>query len=263
MNTKPLQPKRKAHGKTIPIHWTRTFIADISHYSNKIPLCTIEKQVRFKDVNATRIRSAQRVGWSSIFTRAMGLASMEFVDMRRSWLPYPYAHIYEHPIPIGSVAISRSIDNHDAVLFGMIQEANIMGLGSINSKLHRLKTEPVEKINLFKRIRRTSRFPWPIRSIIWNYALFVSGYCKAKNMGTFGISSVSKFNATTMELLTPLTSALNYSQVEENGNCTLRLTFDHRIMDGQQVAQILAFVEEAINTSVKEEILSGRDTLVA
>lgn len=82
-------------------------------------------------------------------------------------------------------------------------------------------------------------------------------------MGTFGISSVSKFNATTMELLTPLTSALNYSQVEENGNCTLRLTFDHRIMDGQQVAQILAFVEEAINTSVKEEIQAGRDALVA
>lgn len=66
--------------------------------------------------------SQKRIGWTSIFTKAMGLASIEFDELRQSWMPFPYAHLYQHPIPIASVAINRIVDTSDAVIFGMVQK---------------------------------------------------------------------------------------------------------------------------------------------
>jgi hypothetical protein len=103
-------------------------------------------------------------------------------------------------------------------------------------------------------MRRTSKFPRPIRALIWNYGLYLSGYCKAKNFGTFSVSSVSQSNANTINLLTPLTSALNYGPISTTGDCTIRLTFDHRVMDGLTVAKVLSFIEESINSSIWEEL---------
>ena len=112
-------------------------------------------------------------------------------------------------------------------------------------------------------MRRTSKFTWPIRAIIWNYGLYLSGYCKAKNFGTFSVSSVSQLDANTIHLLTPLTSALNYGPISANGDCTIRLTFDHRVMDGLTIAKVLSFIEESINVSLREEIENQNESQVA
>jgi len=241
-------------GIKIPVHWTRTLISDIVHYANKVPLCTIEKNINIKAVLTGKNTTRKRIGWTSIFIKAMSLASIEFVELRQFWMPFPYAHLYQHPIPIASVAINRIIDNKEAVVFGMVQKPESKSLTEITEALYYFKDSPIDSVPLLKRIKRTSNFPWPIRALIWNYGLYLSGYCKAKNFGTFSVSSVSQLNANTIHLLTPLTSALNYGPISNNGDCTIRLTFDHRVMDGLTVAKILSFIEQAINLSIREEL---------
>ena len=249
-------------GTIIPVHWTRTLISDIVYYANKIPLCTIEKKINIEAVQIAKSISQKRIGWTSIFTKAMGLASIEFDELRQSWMSFPYAHLYQHPIPIASVAINRIIDNKEAVVFGMIQKPESKPLSEINEALQHFKNSPIDSVSLFKRMRRTSKFPWPIRAIIWNYGLYLSGYCKAKNFGTFSISSVSQLDANTIHLLTPLTSALNYGPIATNGDCTIRLTFDHRVMDGLTIAKVLSFIKESINVSIREEIENQNESQV-
>ena len=241
-------------GTIIPVHWTRTLISDIVYYANKIPLCTIEKQINIEAVQIAKSISQKRIGWTSIFTKAMGLASIEFDELRQSWMPFPYAHLYQHPIPIASVAINRIVDTSDAVIFGMVQKPEEKPLTEITEALHYFKESPIDTVALLKRMRRNSKFPRPIRALIWNYGLYLSGYCKAKNFGTFSVSSVSQSNANTINLLTPLTSALNYGPISTTGDCTIRLTFDHRVMDGLTVAKVLSFIEESINSSIWEEV---------
>lgn len=241
-------------GIKIPVHWTRTLIRDIVHYANKVPLCTIEKEIHIEAVQIARSKSQKRIGWASIFTKAMGLASIKFDELRQSWMPFPYAHLYQHPIPIASIAINRIIDNQESVIFGMIQKTEEKPLTEITEALHYFKESPIDTVALLKRMRRTSKLPWPIRAIIWNYGLYLSGYCKAKNFGTFSVSSVSQSNANTINLLSPLTSALNYGPISTKGECTIRLTFDHRVMDGLTVAKVLSFIEESINSSIREEV---------
>ncbi len=250
-------------GIKISVHWTRTLISDIVYYANKVPLCTIEKNINIEAVQIAKSNSLKRIGWTSIFTKAMGLASIEFDELRQSWMSFPYAHLYQHPIPIASVAINRIIDNQEAVVFGMVQKPDAKPLLEINEALHYFKSSPIDSVSLLKRMRRTSKFPWPIRALIWNYGLYLSGYCKAKNFGTFSVSSVSQLDANTIHLLTPLTSALNYGPISANGDCTIRLTFDHRVMDGLTIAKVLSFIEESINESIREEIENQNETQVA
>lgn len=250
-------------GIKIPIHWTRTLISDIVHHAKKVPLCTIEKDINIKAVLNAKVISEKRIGWTSVFIKAMGLASIEFNELRQFWIPLPYAHLYQHPVTIASVAINRIIDNKEAVVFGMVQKPEEKPLTEITESLHYFKDSPIDSVPLLNRMRRTSKFPWPIRALIWNYGLYLSGYCKAKNFGTFSVSSVSQLNANTLHLLTPLTSALNYGPISNNGDCTIRLTFDHRVMDGLTVAKILSFIEQSINLSIREEFENQDFTQVA
>ncbi|NBR06968.1 MAG: hypothetical protein EBT92_14560 [Planctomycetes bacterium] len=250
-------------GIKIPVHWTRTLISDIVHYATKVPLCTIEKQINIEAVQIAKSTTLKRIGWTSVFTKAMGLASVEFNELRQSWMPFPFAHLYQHPFPIASVAINRIIENKEAVIFGMIQKPEEKPLTEITDSLHYFKDSSIDSVSLLKRMRRTSKFPWPIRAIIWNYGLYLSGYCKAKNFGTFSVSSVSQLNSNTIQLLTPLTSALNYGPISNNGDCIIRLTFDHRVMDGLTVAKILSYIEQTINSSIREEVENQDNSKVA
>jgi len=241
-------------GIKLPVHWTRTLMSDIVHHASKIPLCTIEKQINLENVRIAKANSHQKIGWTSIFIKAMGLASVEFDELRQSWMPFPYVHIYQHPVPIASASINRVVDDREAVVFGMIQKPESKPLVETTEALHFFKNSPIDSVSLLNRMRRTSKLPWPIRSLVWNYGLYLSGYCKAKNFGTFAVSSVSQSDSNTLNLLSPLTSALNYGPVSDFGDCTIRLTFDHRVIDGIAVAKVLSFIDEAVNTTIREEL---------
>ena len=56
-------------------------------------------------------------------------------------------------------------------------------------------------------------------------------------MGTFGVSVYSALGAESLHPLTPLTTALNYGVIQENGDVTVRVIYDHRVMDGATVAR--------------------------
>ncbi|MSR30161.1 MAG: hypothetical protein EXR99_01525 [Gemmataceae bacterium] len=161
------------------------------------------------------------------------------------------------------MAINRLADERDAVLFGLIKDPGEMSLVEISRQFAAMKTGPLKEHRAFHRAKRTSQLPMPLRVLFWNYALYVSGYTKAKNFGTFGVSSVSCFGANTLELLTPLTSSLNYGQVNSDGATLCRLTFDHRVVDGAEVARILGYIEEVINYQIQKELQFQLIPLVA
>jgi hypothetical protein len=56
--------------------------------------------------------------------------------------------------------------------------------------------------------------------------------------------------------LTPLTTTLNYGVIDSEGKVTVRIIYDHRVVNGATVARALARLEEILNTSLVEEIRS-------
>jgi hypothetical protein len=84
--------------------------------------------------------------------------------------------------------------------------------------------------------------------------LCTNGYRRANHFGTFGISVVAAFGAAGLHLLSPLTTTLNYGLFQPDGSIDVRLTYDHRVMDGAPVARALAELEDVLHSEILFEL---------
>jgi hypothetical protein len=203
-----------------------------------------------------RQAAPRRIGWCALFTKAYAIVALARPELRRTYLGLPWPHLYEHPGNIASVAINRLVGAEEGLFFVHLREPQDQPLVQLDDHLQRYKNAPLEEIAVFRRVLDTGWLPRPLRRLLWWWGLNGNGLRKARHLGTFGVSSVAAEGAGTLHLLTPITTALNYGVVEENGTVEVRLTFDHRVLDGLPVARALAHLEEVLNTDIVQELNS-------
>jgi hypothetical protein len=241
-------------GHNIPLSLPRKFICDLLHFARKIPSVPVERRMDLSRVVAARVAAWPRPSWCAIFTKAYAAVAANRPELRRAYLSFPRPHLYEHPESIASVAVERRFGEEDAVFFGHLRGPNNQGLLDLDAHLRRLKEEPIEKIGLFRRVLKTTRWPRPLRRLLWWFGLNVSGNKRAKHLGTFGVSVYSGLGAASLHPLSPLTTTLNYGVIEPNGGVDVRLIYDHRVMDGATVARALADLERVLNNEIVVEL---------
>lgn len=241
-------------GRWISLSPVRRFIGDLVHFARSIPLCTAERRMDLAEVARIRRLAQPSPGWCTLFLRAYSLVAKARPELRRAYLPYPWDHCYEHPESVASVAIERDLGTENGVFFGHVRGPENQSLAGIEKHLHRLKNDPVSSIPLFRRILQVARYPRFVRHLLWWYSLNVSGYDRARHLGTFGISVIAGLGASSVHLLTPLTSALNYGVLGADGSMVVRLTYDHRVLDGGSAARALAELEGALQSQIRSEL---------
>ena len=101
----------------------------------------------------------------------------------------------------------------------------------------------MENIPSYRRAVRLSRVPWPFRRLLWWAALNVFGSVRCRYFGTFGITSLGSQGAGITHLVPLLTSQLHYGMFDPAGGLEMRLSFDHRVLDGATAARGLADLE--------------------
>jgi hypothetical protein len=99
-----------------------------------------------------------------------------------------------------------------------------------------------------------SLLPRPLRRFLWWYSLNIEGYFRSRQYGTFGVSVYASLGAASLHPLSPLTCVLNYGVIEENGEVDVRLVYDHRVLDGANVARALAAIEAALQGPILAEL---------
>jgi hypothetical protein len=203
---------------------------------------------------AARNLASPRPGYCAIFTRAYGLVAVERPELRWAYIPLPWAHFYEHPFNIASVAIERDYGSEKAVFFGHIRAPEHQSLMTIEEHLRRYKEAPIEEIALFRRVLYTCRLPVLLRRLLWKIGISISGHKRSRVLGTFGISVTSALGASTQHLLTPISTALNYDVLSADGSLDVRLTYDHRVLDGGTAARTLAELEEVLKGTILDEL---------
>ena len=241
-------------GRWVPMSPPRRFICDLMHFSRKAPLTTMQRTMRLAAVAEARRFAEPRPGWCALFIKAYSSVAARRPALRRAYMPWPWPHFYEHPWSIASVAVERRWGDEDAVFFAHVRNPHGQTLAGIQSHLDRCKNEPVESIALFRRILQTSRLPWPLRRLAWWYGIYTSGRRRAQYLGTFGVSVTAGLGASSLDLLTPATTALTYGVVVDDGSVDVRLTYDHRVLDGGTAARALADLEEALEGPILWEL---------
>jgi hypothetical protein len=253
----------KQVGRNLPLSPLRKLVCDLLHFAGKVPGATVERTMKLSPVIAARQACVPRPSWCAIFLKAMGMVCARFPELRRAFMPFPWAHLYEHPINVANFTIERRYQDEDVVFLVQVRSPERRSLYELDQIIRTCKEAPVESIKYFRRAIALSKVPWPFRRLSWWVSLNLIGKLRAHNFGTFSVSSVASEGAGVLVLMPLITSTLHYGLFDEKGNLPARITFDHRVTDGACVARAIVGLEEALKTAILEELYTSRAIKVA
>jgi hypothetical protein len=232
----------------------RRWIGDLLYFARKIPSVPVERVMELGELQTHRDRAG--ISWPAIFLKAFGLTALRHPELRQALIDYPWPRGYEHSHSVASVAIERQYQGEPAVFFAQVQAPEKHGLRSIDRELKSFRNEPVESFGYFRRVIRFARLPKLVRRFAWWLSLYWSGNKRAKRLGTFGLSVYASLGASSVHPLSPLSYLLNYGVMDEQGRITVRLIYDHRIVDGAVIARALGTMESILNGAIQAELMT-------
>jgi hypothetical protein len=243
-----------AAGRNLPLSLPRRFICDLVHFARQVPSVPVQRGMNLDPLVAARQVAEPRPSWCAIFTKAYAFVAAAYPELRRSYMPLPRPHLYEHAVNIASVAVERRLGDEDAVFFAHLKSPEKRSLQELDTQLRRYKEQPVETFGSFRRALLVSRLPWPLRRLAWWVGLNAWGRKRAHFFGTFGVSVYSGLGAASLHPLSPLTTTLNYGVITPEGQVDVRLIYDHRVLDGATVARVLAELERVLTCEILAEL---------
>jgi hypothetical protein len=239
-------------GKYYRVSNFRRLVDDVMHFSARVPSVTIERRMDLAPLAAARKACRPSPTWSAIFLKGFARVASYTPALRTSYLNFLGSRFYEHATNVATLNIDRNVRGERVVLQLQIPSPEILSLAEIDALIHEHRTCPAESIPSWRRATRLSRVPRPLRRLLWRAALNVRGQFRARSFGTFGITSLGA-QAGVLYSMPLLTSQLHYGVFEPDGGLDMRLSFDHRVMDGATAAGALADLEEVLLDEILRE----------
>ncbi|HWE36808.1 MAG TPA: hypothetical protein VG406_09600 [Isosphaeraceae bacterium] len=247
-------------GHAVPISGPRRFIGDMVHFAGRLPTVPVSRPMDVGRLAGPRLDHPARPSWAVVFMKAYALVAAANPPLRRAMLGFPWARLYEHPQSTCALALERIHDGEPGIFVGLFRAPEEQSLAQLQEALDFYKSEPLERVGLFRQTLRISRAPTPLRRLLWWSTLELSGFKRAKRFGTFGLTSYGALGAESLHPISPLTTTLTYGPIAADGRVVVKLIYDHRVLDGAYVARRLADVESALHGAVFDELRRSRPT---
>lgn len=236
---------------------SRATVCDILRYDRYVPTCAHDRIFSVESVAAARkaanaMDGGKRISWPAVWMKAYAINAQSFSRLSQTWMSWPTPHLYQHHETVGTLVVHRRFENDDWLFWGQINNLENRSLVEIQSEINHFQTEPVEKI--FRRQLWIARKPAMFRRFCWWLTFQVSGKKKCKRLGTFFLSTISGKGAEIQNPPSMLTSGFTYGPVDASGRSRVTITYDHRLMDGHHVADILIGLEDTLNANLVDEL---------
>lgn len=240
-------------GQRIAISLPQVIVHDLLHFAGKIPTIPVQRQMNLQPLVEARFALTDRPSWTAIFTKAYAIVADEFPELRRVYVDMLKPYLREYPTSIVSIAFERKYEGELAVFTARIKNPSSKKVDRITRMLRRFSNDPIETVSDFRRNLKLARIPRPIRRLIWWLALH-SPIHKRNHVGTFGVSVYSALGAESLHPLSPVTTTLNYGVIAPDGSVTVRVVYDHRVLNGATMARALVRLETVLNEKLAEEL---------
>jgi hypothetical protein len=244
----PLMPRSSA----VPLH--RRWIADILHLGRQAHTVGTDLIVNVGAAAAARTARQPPVSWVSIWGRAVGLVARNRPELRTAYLPFPWPRMYVHPSMAVTVVIERQWRGAPAVFAQPIPNVDARTVSEIDDVLVPLKSLPVESVGAFRHIIRVSRFPLPLRRMLWSIVHGWSGRLRSKYIGSVAINSLPRTRIRITQIASPCSFLIYFGQAAPNGDMPVQVFWDHRVMDAIEVDRLFREIEAALNGEVVAEL---------
>jgi len=242
-------------GRAIKLSASRRLVGDLMRFSIGVPRVAVQRQMNLGPLQKARMTQQSRTSWTVLFLKGYALLAGEIPDLRRAYVKFPTPHLYEYPVSVASVAHERELDGERVVLLSSIKSPETCSITELEASIQKARSRPVLEIKEFRRALKIARAPAPVRWLLMWLGLNI-GRKRGRFFGTFQLSVYSGLGAESLNPLTPLTTLLNYGPISEEGSVTVRIHYDHRVMDGANVARALERFEKILNGEVASEVKS-------
>lgn len=229
-------------------------VCDLMHFSQQVPVAIAERKMDLGPLFEARKKATNRPAWTTLFAKAYGMVCAANPELRRCYLKFPWHRLYEHPHSIVALNVERRLQDEDVVLFCLVRAPENRKLAEIENVVREHMEKPVQELRSHQRAMAVASIPWPLRRLFWWCALNLFGRRRCHNYGTFSLTSVGSRGAGLLGVAPILTTALHYGQIDSQGKVDVRLSWDHRVMDGSTLARALVDLEKHLNTEIAEEI---------
>jgi hypothetical protein len=240
-------------GRYVSLSPGRRLVADYMWFSRDLPLVTIERRVDLARLIDVRKRAVERPIWAAVFAKAFAIVCMEDPRLRRAYVKLPWPCFFEYASPVASIILEREHDGEETLLSALVKSPETLPLSGISQSVRQLAASPVAEVREFSRMLRVARLPRPLRRMIW-WSVLNWGRLRANYFGTFLLTSLMSEKAISKRILSPLPVILTYGVLDADGSIEVRMTFDHRVMDGRVAARALSRLEQVLNGSIADEI---------
>ena len=236
-------------GKAIPLSAGRRFVADLVAASAWTTKGVIIRRMNLAPLLAARAGQGERTPFTALLACGWARVADGMPELRRSWTAVPRAGLHEVPVSIAAIVVERDLDGEPTLQFARIRAPDRLGPIETGRELKRLATTPLADIPDTAKLLRITRWPWPIRRLLWWIGLNV-GRQRPNFFGTFGITSLAGEGARIGYAVHPLTSCLSPGPIAQDGSLEIKCSFDHRVFDGVLVARALERLEAELNGPV-------------
>ncbi len=242
-------------GRAVKLSAPRRLVGDLMRFSINVPRITVQRRMNLGPLARARAQLHPRPSWTAIFLKGYALLSAETPELRRAYVKLPWPQLYEYPVSVASLAHEREHCGERVVLLDRIKEPERRSIAELGVTIQASRSLPVMEVKEFRRALKMAKAPALLRRLLMWFGLNI-GRQRANYFGTFQLSVYSGLGAESLNPLTPLTTLLNYGRIGEDGSVDVRIHYDHRVMDGANVARALERLEEIMNTAVADELKS-------
>jgi hypothetical protein len=234
----------------------RRVISDGLYFARPHYISGGERVMKLADVIAARQAVPSPPSWAAIMTKAFALAAREHPTMRQVFLEFPWGHLGQYDWQVGSVVITRRVDDEDVIFLARLPNPETQSLRELDATLRHYQQTPLEKIGSFRATLRMARLPRLLSRALWWLALHCLPRERVRHFGTFTVSTLSPFGAKSLYVPTLGGPLVHYGAISEQGEIPVHLTIDHRVMDGAVVGFTLLEMEQALRHEIRAELLA-------
>ena len=231
---------------------SRSTVCDILRYDRYVPSYAHDRICNVAELVEARRASSSRISWPAIFMKAYAITAERYPRLKQTWMSWPWPHLYEHNEHVGTLVVHREFENDDWLFWAQLRQLDSRSLIEIQQHIDRFQTEPVEKI--YRRQLWVARKPAILRRLFWWMTFQVSGNKKCKRLGTFFLSTISGGGAEIQDPPSMLTTGFTYGPINETGDTRVTISYDHRLQDGHHIADILATLEQTLQSDLLAEL---------
>ncbi|MGW2113052.1 2-oxo acid dehydrogenase subunit E2 [Streptomyces sp. NPDC001948] len=174
--------------------------------------------------------------------------------------------ITRYPTTVGKLTLDRTLDGHRIVLAAILPGLDTAELDDIQAKVDHYRDGDPHTMPEFAAVRALHRAPWP--AALWRFKRAARNLAARPFItGTFAVTSLGHRPVDGFHSMGGTTVTLGVGRVADRpvaraGNVTvapvmrLNLSFDHRVIDGAEAADVLTEIKtglENFRTPTREE----------